>query len=103
MGGPREMALATFIAARLAAGAVPPERLTAAVRAGRAAAARLWMTSVALPAPVRSLLLKVVDASARDDLRALAAGVSSVSDITAPHFDRRARLELEQLASRLAT
>lgn len=103
MGGPREMALATFIAARLAAGALPREGLTAAVRADRAAAARLWMTSVALPAPLRSLLLKVVDASARDDLRALGASVSRVSDITAPHLDRRARLELEQLASRLAT
>ena len=103
MGGPREMALATFIAARLAAGAVPPERLTAAIRAERAASARLWMTSVALPAPLRSLLLKVVDASARDDLRALAANVSRVAEITAPHLDRRARGELEQLASRLAT
>ncbi|HVT38077.1 MAG TPA: hypothetical protein VHE78_03470, partial [Gemmatimonadaceae bacterium] len=60
LGGPRETALATLIAARLAAAAAPPASLSGAIRAARAEAARAWITSVTLPAPERAALLRLV-------------------------------------------
>ena len=44
LGGPRETALATLIAARLAAGAAPPLSLAQSLRTARADAARVWLT-----------------------------------------------------------
>jgi hypothetical protein len=102
LGGPRETALATLAAARLAAAAAPPLPLAAPLRASRADAARLWLSSLALPAPVRAAILRLVDASATDDLRAISAAVAKVTDVTAPHLDRGARSELDRLGARFA-
>jgi hypothetical protein len=100
LGGPRETALATLIAARLAAGAAPPISLAPPLRAARADAARVWLSSVTLPAPVRAAIAKLVDASAGNDERMLAAALAKVTDITAPLMTKGARLELERLAAR---
>jgi hypothetical protein len=102
LGGPRETALATLIAARLAAAAAPPASLSGPIRGARAEAARAWMTSVTLPSPVRTALLRLVFASEGDDPRILATAVGRVADIVAPHLDRAARVELDRLASRFA-
>ncbi len=100
LGGPRETALATLIAARLAAGAAPPSALAMALRAGRADSARAWLTSVALPAPVRSAVLRLVEATAGDDTRAIAIALAKVTDITAQQLPRGARSELDRLSAR---
>jgi hypothetical protein len=102
LGGPRETALATLIAARLAAGAAPPAALAAALRAARADSARVWLTSVALPAPVRTAVLRLVEATAGDDARAIAAALAKVTDVTAPQLLRGARSELDRLGARFA-
>ncbi|HLA90221.1 MAG TPA: hypothetical protein VJL28_07325 [Gemmatimonadaceae bacterium] len=101
LGGPRETALATLVAARLAAGATPPALLAPPARAARAEAARLWLTSIALPAAVRGALLRLADASGTDDLRAIAVALARVTEVTAPHLDRGARSELDRLGARL--
>ena len=101
LGGARETALATLIAARLAAGVGPPLALAAPLRTARADAARLWMTSVALPAPVRTAITRLIDASAGDDLRAVLPAIGRVIDVTAPYLDTPARFELDRLAVRL--
>jgi hypothetical protein len=101
LGGARETALATLIAVRLAAGAGSPLSLAQPLRAARADAARLWMTSVALPAPVRTAITRLVEATAREEPRALSSALGRVMDVTAPFLDRPARFELEQLAVRL--
>jgi hypothetical protein len=100
LGGPRETALATLIAARLAAGAAPPISLAPPLRVARADAARVWLSSVTLPAPVRAAIAKLVDASAGNDERTIAASLAKVTDITAPLMTRGARLELDRLAAR---
>jgi len=100
LGGPRETALATLIAARLAAGAAPPISLAPPLRAARADAARIWLSSVTLPAPVRAAIAKLVDASAGNDERILTAALAKVTDITAPLMTKGARLELDRLAAR---
>lgn len=101
LGGARETALATLIAARLASGTVPPFVLPRPLRVARAEAARLWMSSVALPAPVRHAIAGLLDASAADHPAALSAALANVTDITAPQLDRAARAELDRLAARL--
>ena len=100
LGGPRETALATLIAARLASGAAPPVALAPPLRIARAVAARLWLSSVALPAPVRAAIGKLVDASAGNDDRMILASLAKVTDVTAPMLTRGARSELDRLAAR---
>jgi hypothetical protein len=100
LGGPRETALATLIAARLAAGAAPPISLAPPLRAARADAARAWLSSVALPAPVRAAIGKLVDSSAGNDDRLILSSLAKVTDVTAPLLTRGARSELDRLAAR---
>lgn len=100
LGGPRETAIATLVAARLAAGAAGPAPLEPQLRAARAEAARLWMTSVALSAMARAALRRVVDASAGSDPAAIASALAKVGEVTAAQLDRGARLEIEQLIAR---
>lgn len=100
LGGPRETALATLIAARLAAGAAPPTALAPPLRAARADAARVWLSSVTLPAQVRAAIGKLVDASTGNDDRTILASLAKVTDITAPMLTRGARSELDRLAGR---
>jgi hypothetical protein len=102
LGGPRETAIATLIAARLVAGIVEPFPLLQPLRKARADAAKLWLSSVSLPATVRTSVLKLIDATTVDDRRIVAQALGKVTDVTAPHLDRGARSELERLAARLA-
>ena len=101
LGGARETALAALVGARLAVGMAPPLELPRTLRIARADAARLWMSSVALPAPVRIAIASLLDASTTDNPAALAAALGKVGDVAAPHLDRAARLELDRLAARL--
>ena len=100
LGGRREVALATYLAARLADDVLDENGLSASIRADRAGSARTWLSTVALPAPVRQPLARLIDSSgggaggASQALRAVIA-------ITADFLDRAARLELEQLAETL--
>lgn len=101
LGGPRETAIATLIAARLVSGVTEPHPLLQPLRKTRADAAKLWLSSVALPAAVRTAVLRLIDASTGDDRRAVALALAKVTDVTALHLDRGARSELERLAARL--
>jgi hypothetical protein len=98
LGGVREALMATLVAARLSVTAHGPAALPAEQRAERAAAARHWMGALSLPAAVRNALGQLIEATARDDATALAAALASVTEVTAPHLDRKARSELDRLA-----
>jgi len=97
LGGAREALTATLVAARLAAAAHGPDALSAALRGARAAAARHWMGALTLPAPVRGAMVQLVEASVRGEPAALSAALTKVTEVTAPHLDRKARLELDRL------
>lgn len=98
IGGEREVALAVLVAARFASTTVGSARLAKAQREARAAASRVWFSTLALPAKARLAAQHVVEASARDDGAALAASIEEMIEVAAPVLDRAATAELRGLA-----
>lgn len=101
IGGQREVALATYVVARLAHDAAPSRLLPIGVRTDRAAAARNWLAAVTLPQAVRPPLVRVIDRSAGESATAVAAAVRSVISVTASYLNPAARFELAKLADLL--
>lgn len=101
LGGAREVALAAFVAARLAAGLLPPHALEIDVRAGRAIAARPWLATLALPATLRIPFARLVDASGQSDADAVVVALERVQAGIAEYLDAAARAELDELAQAL--
>jgi hypothetical protein len=101
LGGPREALLAALIGARLAAGALAGQPLAAAQRAARADAARAWLSSVAVGPVIRVAAQRLFEATARADAAGVAAALTKVTEVTAPHLDSAARSELVSLIDRL--
>lgn len=100
LGGRREVALAVYLGARLAHDALPERGLAPNVRASRTANARTWLSNLALPQPVRPVLVRLLDASAGSPSSA-AEAVRAVIAVTADFLDPNARLELDRLAATL--
>jgi hypothetical protein len=98
LGGQREVALATYVVARLAQDVLPEKGLTQPTRVERAGHARSWLSTLALPAPIRPALANLVDASG-SDRAAVSPALRSVMAVTADFLDSAARLELDQLAA----
>lgn len=100
LGGQREVALATYLAARLADDARPERGVSHPARAERAAHAKTWLSTLVLPPQVRAALAHLVDASTREPAEA-AGAVREVVRTTESFLDGKARAELEQLAAAL--
>ena len=101
LGGEREVAMATFVAARLAGGAVGGQSLTEEVRKARAAGARQWMGALTLPAATRSAVIQLAEASANGDREGLAGCVERIAAQAAAVLDVSSRGELRLLAAAL--
>jgi hypothetical protein len=103
MGGPREVALACLVVARLVAESCGrTAALSDDQRQERALGARQWLSSAAVPAGVRSALVRLADASGGADRAVMGAALDSVIAVTANHLDPAARLELARLAQAVA-
>jgi len=100
LGGQREVVLATFLAARLAYDALPGGPLTPALRAERAASAKTWLSTVALPAAVRPPLAHLVEVSG-GDRRSVVVALRAVVAATSSMLDARSQTELTQLIAAL--
>lgn len=100
IGGQREVALATYLAARLADDTRPARSLSALTRAERADSARHWLSTLALPNAIRPALVSLVDSSATD-AAAAARALRAVIGVTASLLDPGAHSELERLAATL--
>jgi hypothetical protein len=100
LGGPREVALATYLAARLAQDTLPDRGLSHPTRAERAANARNWLSSITLPQAVRPAFSRLVEASSGTPAAASQA-LRGVMAVTAQFLDAAARSELDQLAAAL--
>ena len=101
LGGARETALASYVVARLAVGVLPGTPLPLEDRVIRAAAARTWLASLALPAPLRAPLGKVIESTRHDSQAAVAAALVTVAEVAASYLDGPALAELRTLASQL--
>lgn len=101
IGGEREIALAAFVAARLAGAAIGDQSLSEDLRKARAAGARQWMGALTLPAATRSAVAQLADASTNDDREGLAACVDRLATQVATVLDGASRTELRQLAAAL--
>lgn len=101
LGGSREVALATYLVARLADDCLPERELPAAARVERSAAARGWLGSVALPAAVRTPLTRLAGATA-GELADLSPELANVMTAVDAYLDAPARLELDRLARAFA-
>ena len=76
---------------------VRPGGLAIEERQARAAAARRWLTTIALAEPVRRAFLELISATELDG-RATGAALRAVIEITGPQLDSGGRSELERLA-----
>ena len=97
LGGEREIALATLMAARLVVGALPPQPLPQGVRITRANGARVWLAALALPAPLRQSLARLVDATTSVDREGLEASLRSVIEVGTPQLDALSIAELRDV------
>ena len=98
LGGGREVALAALMVARLAQNL---QGSSAVDRVARANAAKIWLASLALPAPTRTPLTRGIDATTGAAWQASGALRSLVAAVTS-HLDGVSILELERLAKSLA-
>jgi hypothetical protein len=102
LGGQREVALAVYLAARLAHDALPDRCISSDTRKERASSARHWLSMLALPTPsLRSSVAKLIDASAGAPVDASDA-IENVMAVTAQYLEPAARSELDHLAKALA-
>jgi hypothetical protein len=102
LGGAREAGLACYVGARLAAGLLSPFELTPEERVARAAAARVWLASLALPASIRVPLVKLFDATRAAPRAQAGAALVTVADAAASYLDGPALAELRSLAAQLS-
>ena len=102
IGGEREVALATYLAARLAHDSHASRGLSPEIRAERAASAKTWLSTLSLPAATRTALSALMDASGAEGGR-LAPAIRAVITATTNRLDRASRTELERLAESFET
>ncbi len=101
IGGTREVVLACFVVARLAADrdrdVTPMEG-----RVARAAGARAWLGTLALPPLLRGSLTQCADRSADGEPAAVGAALAALAQAAQSFLDVPSRTELELLAARLS-
>ena len=103
LGGPREIALACFLVARVVGDSHRAgPTLSMELRQERVEAVKHWLGAASIPTSVRNALSRLADSSAADDRSAIRAALDSVMVVTANHLDPAARLELTRLAQAVA-
>ena len=95
------MALAALMSARLARGVATGETLQLGERVTRAAAAKVWLASLALPAATRVPFARCVESTTGTSLD-VAGALRSLVAAAGAHLDGPSVQELERLARQLA-
>ena len=91
------------MAARLAAAALPPQPLPQGIRITRATGARVWLTALALPLPIRQSLTRLVDATTSVDRDGLENAMRTVIDLSSPQLDPQSIAELREVLRAMST
>ena len=103
LGGDREIGLACFGVARLAAGSLPPFVLTPVDAAQRIANTKQWLSSLSLPASARTTCAAVADAVASGNRGSIVNAVSALVEAAVRHLDQASIAELHELMAELGT
>ena len=101
LGGDREVSLACFAAARLAAGLLPPYLLAPADSVARIASTRQWLASLALSHHARVAMVAVIDAVAAGNRRAVVHALSGLIEACVRQLDQASVAELHELMGEL--
>lgn len=101
MGGGREVALAALLVARLAQGVGGAEPMSAPDRVARAASAKVWLASLALPTATRAPFARCVESTAGTPLQ-VGGALRSLLAAASSHLDAASVHELERLIRQLA-
>jgi hypothetical protein len=102
LGGPREVALATYLVARLVDDCLPTKQLSPNVRAERSTTARSWLSSLAIPTAVRTPLARLVEVTGME-VPEMAGALNATISATSMYLDAASRLELDRLAVAFTT
>ena len=103
LGGDREIGLACFAVARLAAGLLPPFMLAPGDLTSRITATRQWLASLTLSNPARAAAVAVIEAVAAGNRRSVVAGLSSLIEASVRQLDQASVAELHELMGELGT
>lgn len=95
------MALAALMAARLAEGTLPPCPLSVAARRTRGVGARVWLSTLTLPAATRVPLARLVEATEAEDRATVAEALASFAEIARPMLDPASRVEIADVVTAL--
>ena len=99
IGGAREVALACFVAARLAADCMgEPLEAGGLARSARAAGAKGWLGTLALPALIRGPLLRCLESTADSPPSTVGRALAELALAGATFLDPASIAELESLA-----
>ncbi|MDB4913141.1 MAG: hypothetical protein JWM95_785 [Gemmatimonadetes bacterium] len=101
IGGAREVALACFVAARLAADSVVTLEEAGPARVARCAGAKAWFGTLALPPAVRTHAIKCAELSVDAGAALLGQELGGLTLAASPYLDGPSRGELDSLASTL--
>lgn len=102
LGGEREVVLATFLAARLLWDSTGEDPLEGSLRRGRAQNARTWLPTLALSQSFRPAFQALFEVLANDDRTAMATAWERVASAVNKLLDAPARNDIKAIASRLA-
>jgi hypothetical protein len=98
LGGEREVAMAVLMVARLSCDALRGKAAHGTQRAERAAAAKGWLASIAVPARARPALTRALDATA-GDRAAMVAAIDELAKVAAAWLDEASVAELRGLTA----
>src|SRR4051794_4484507 len=101
IGGAREVALACFVAARLAHECTLPLDDDPDARTARCSAAKAWLGTLALPAAVRTPVVRCADLSVNGPSALVATEVAALALAAASYLDQQSRAELDTLSAAL--
>jgi hypothetical protein len=102
LGGDREVVLAIYLAARLVQDSRGTASLSEGARADRAAAAKTWLSTLALPAAMRPAIGRVIENTGSVDTSSLAEDLRSAVASAHGYLDIQSQAELDRLARSLA-
>ena len=101
IGGAREVALACFVAARLAHECTHAPDEDQEARAARCAGAKAWLGTLALPVAVRNPVIRCADLSVDGQSAPVAREIAALAIAAAAFLDPHSRAELDTLTSAL--